>query len=80
MIKVKGELKCPRCGYTYKKEEAPNEDTYITGFVPDSPEIVSAKRKKKYYDKQGNVINDPDLIGEIQRGANIISYHEEKPQ
>jgi len=37
-------------------------------------------KKKKYYDKQGHEINDPDLIAEVQRGATVISYHEEKPK
>jgi hypothetical protein len=39
--------------------------------------IITARSKKKYYDKRGNEINDPDLIREIQRGANVIFYHEE---
>ncbi len=25
LIKIKGDLKCPTCGYTYKKEEVPNK-------------------------------------------------------
>jgi hypothetical protein len=40
--------------------------------------IISPKKKKKYYDKQGNKINDPDLLKEIMQGANVISYHEIK--
>ncbi|HZA70380.1 MAG TPA: hypothetical protein VE548_11835 [Nitrososphaeraceae archaeon] len=35
--------------------------------------IVSGKSRKKYVDKQGNEINDPDLIAEIQKGNTIIS-------
>lgn len=43
--------------------------------------MISGKRmKKKYYDKNGNLINDPDLIAEIKRGANVISYREELPK
>lgn len=32
------------------------------------------------FDKQCNAINDPDLIAEIKRGANVISYREELPK
>jgi hypothetical protein len=42
--------------------------------------LLSTKRKNKYYDKFGTEINDPDLIKDIQQGANVVYYHEEKPK
>ena len=78
LIRIKGELKCPTCGYIYRKEEAVNEQAIQSKHAKQQTVIVSGKRKKRYYDKQGNEINDPDLIADIQRGANVISYHEEK--
>jgi hypothetical protein len=80
LIKIKGDLKCPTCGYIYTKEEAPNEEGVSIKHNKQQTAIISGKGKKKYYDKFGNEINDPDLIAEIQRGANVISYREEKPQ
>jgi hypothetical protein len=35
--------------------------------------ITGNKKQKKYYDKQGNEINDPTLIQDIQRGATVYS-------
>ena len=78
LIKIKGELKCPTCGYIYKKEEAPNEESIKIKHEQKKTRIISGKINKKYHDKSGNLITDPDLIAEIQRGANVISYHEEK--
>lgn len=74
-------LMCPRCGSPYTENEAPTEEG-IKGKFSGKQEtrIISAKNKnKKYYDQSGNIINDPDLIAEIQKGANVISYHEELP-
>lgn len=78
LIKVKGQLLCPKCGYTYKKEETVNEQAIESQHQKQQTRIVSGKGKRKYYDKSGNEINDPDLIQDIQQGANVISYHEEK--
>ena len=78
LIKTKRGLTCPTCGYIYTKEEAPNEEGVTIKHNKQQTKIVTGKRKKRYYDKQGNEINDPDLIADIQRGANVISYHEEK--
>jgi hypothetical protein len=41
--------------------------------------IITGKRKKKYFDKQGKEINDKDTLDLIQQGANVISYHEQMP-
>ncbi len=32
----------------------------------------------KYYDKQGNEINDEQLLKDIANGMNVISYNEDK--
>jgi hypothetical protein len=32
----------------------------------------------KYYDKQGNEINDEHLLKDIANGANVILYNENK--
>jgi hypothetical protein len=73
-------LMCPRCGMSYTESEAPTEER-IKGKFSGKQEtrIISAKnRNKRYYDKYGNEINDPDLIEDIQRGMTVISYQEEK--
>ena len=42
--------------------------------------ITSKSKNRKYYDKLGNLITDPDLIQDIiSKGINVISYHEQKP-
>lgn len=72
-------LMCPRCGGPYTEIEAPTEEGIKGKFSGKTePRIISARSKKKYYDKQGNLITDPDLIDDIQRGANVIEYHEYK--
>jgi hypothetical protein len=72
-------LMCPRCGGPFTENEAPTEEG-IKGKFSGKTEtrITTARSTKKYYDKSGNLITDPDLIADIQRGANVISYHEEK--
>ena len=77
LIKIKGELKCPTCGYIYKKEEAPNEESIKIKHEQNKTRIISGKINKKYFDKLGNLITDPDLIAKIQRGAKVISYRQE---
>lgn len=79
LIKIKGELRCPSCGYTYKQQEAPNEESVKIKHEKQQTAIISGRRKKKHYSKDGNLINDPDLIAEIEKGANVISYREELP-
>jgi hypothetical protein len=41
-------------------------------------QVCSNEIKRKYYDKQGNEINDETLLDDIARGATVISYREEK--
>ncbi|HXV88928.1 MAG TPA: hypothetical protein VD710_07540 [Nitrososphaeraceae archaeon] len=72
-------LMCPRDGTPYTEKEAPSEEGLKGKFKgKQMTRIISAKSKKKYYDKQGNEINDPDLIQDIRQGANVLYYHEEK--
>lgn len=73
-------LFCPECGNSFLPNETTPEGTYQSKFGPQQSKIITAKKKKKYYDKQGNEINDPDLIQEIEQGANVISYKEYKPE
>jgi hypothetical protein len=76
-----GVLWCPECGMRYsEKDTATTEDIKGKFKGPNQKsQIISAKKKKKYYDKQGNIINDPDLIADIERGGvTVIRYHEEK--
>ncbi len=79
---VPGVLQCPSCGKRYSSDSsAPTDEEIKSKHGQTKPRIITAKtKKKKYYDKQGNLINDPDLIAEIQRGANVISYYEQKPR
>jgi hypothetical protein len=73
-----GVLQCPQCGKRYTSESAPTEQGLKSKHGQTKPRIITAKtKKKKYHDKQGNLINDPDLIAEIQRGATVYRYHEE---
>jgi hypothetical protein len=71
-----GVLQCVKCGSTYLENEAPNEEGIQVKHTKQQTMIKTARKKKKYYDKQGNEISDPYLIEEIQRGANVISYRE----
>ena len=74
-----GVLWCPLCGSRYsEKDTATTEDIKGKFKGPNQKsQIISAKKKRKYYDSEGNIINDPDLIADIERGATVISYHEE---
>ena len=85
LIPKKGEndlLWCPKCGATYneEKDEALKDEDFDAEYSPQAKtRIISAgKKKKKYYDKQGNLITDPTLINDIQRGMNVIWYNEQK--
>jgi len=72
-----GMLWCPKCGTPYPENEA-LKDEKMKGKFSKQTKIISAKKKKKYYDKQGNEINDETLLKDIARGATVYSYHEEK--
>jgi hypothetical protein len=68
------------CGSHYTEKEAGTDEAIKGKFNPKQtgPRIISAKPKNRYYDKQGNLITDPDLIRDIQQGKTVISYKEEK--
>lgn len=75
---------CPECGMRYNlnlNEAPPGEDTLKTKIpVNQKPKIISGKgrRKKRYTDKFGTEVNDPDLIRDIQAGVTVVSYREQK--
>jgi DNA-directed RNA polymerase subunit M/transcription elongation factor TFIIS len=76
-----GVLICLECGTEYSEKDTGIEERFKAEFGPRSNQtkiVTAKKRKKKYYDKNGNLITDPTLIQDIQRGANVISYKEEK--
>lgn len=79
LIKIKGELKCPNCGYIFRQEEAPNEEGVSIKHKQQQTKIISGNGKKKHYDKFGTEINDEQLIQDIEQGANPIYYREDKP-
>lgn len=77
LIKIKGSLTCPTCGYVFTEEEAPNEeDISIKHTKQNQTRIVSAKgNKKKHYSDNGEEIKDPDLFNQ-----HVTYYHEEVPK
>ncbi|HJR49249.1 MAG TPA: hypothetical protein VJ799_13905 [Nitrososphaeraceae archaeon] len=75
LIKVKGEWKCPQCGYTYQQEEASNEQEIQPQHKKQQTSIISAKGKKKHYSDNGEEIKDSDLINE-----HVTYYQEELPK
>lgn len=82
LIRVKdqlGLLQCIKCGSKYLENEAPNEEgIQVKHTNKQQPKIITAKKKKKHYDKQGNEINDEQLLKDIANGMNVIEYHEYK--
>lgn len=74
-----GGLMCPKCGMPYLENEPTATQEGITPkHGKQDTRIITAKSRKKYVDKQGNEINDPDIIAEIKKGNTVVSYHEEK--
>ena len=72
-------LFCPSCGSSYLPSDTSPDDVYKSRFGTQQTKIISPRKQNKYYDKQGNEINDPDLIADIQRGATVVSYQEFLP-
>jgi hypothetical protein len=67
------------CGTTYQEKDTSIEETVKAKFNPkQQTKIITAKKQKKYYDKQGNEINDETLLKDIARGVKVIRYHEQK--
>ena len=73
-----GVLQCPECGTPYLEKDAETEEQIKGKHRKQQSRIVQPKKKKKYYDKQGNEITDPDLIQDIKQGKTVVYYKEEK--
>jgi hypothetical protein len=75
-----GTLWCPLCGSRYKVEDTTTEESVKGKFKGPNQKtrIITAKKKRKFYDKKGNIITDPTLIQDILQGATALEYHEEK--
>ena len=72
-------LRCCQCGtVTYKPDEALTEETMSAKHTKQQTRIITPKTRKKHYDKQGNEINDEQLLKDIANGKVVISYREEK--
>jgi hypothetical protein len=74
-------LWCCRCGTSNLPKDTATEEKFEPTASPKSQtKIISAKSKKKYYDKQGNLINDEQLLKDIANGKVVISYNEYKTE
>lgn len=70
---------CPQCGTTYLPKDTISEENFEPKFDSNNKtRIFTAKKKKKYYDKQGNEINDETLLNDIAQGSKVIYYNEVK--
>lgn len=62
-----------------EKELPKNKEMKPKFRVGQKTRIISGRnKKKKYYDRFGAELNDPHLVADIERGATVISYREEK--
>ena len=76
-----GTLYCPLCGTPYRPNDTTSEEIFQPTADPkNQTKIFTAKSKKKYYDKQGNEINDEQVLKDMANGKTIISYHEYKTE
>ncbi|HJR84992.1 MAG TPA: hypothetical protein VJ772_06440 [Nitrososphaeraceae archaeon] len=74
-----GLLMCPLCGTSYQPNHTISDENFEpTANAKSQTKIFTAKSKKKYYDKQGNEINDEQLLKDMASGKTVISYHEYK--
>ena len=74
-----GVLWCPQCGTSYQPNHTTIDEIFEPNASPKSQtKIFTAKKTKKYYDKQGNEINDPQVLKDMASGKTIISYREYK--
>jgi uncharacterized Zn finger protein (UPF0148 family) len=74
-----GILMCPQCGTTYLPKDTISEENFEPSASPKTQtRIMTPKKKKKHYDKQGNLVNDEQLLKDIASGKTVISYHEYK--
>jgi uncharacterized Zn finger protein (UPF0148 family) len=72
-----GVLWCPKCGTTYLEKDTSTEERIKPKHTKQQTKIIQAKKSKKYYDKQGNEINDETLLKDIANGKTVISYSED---
>jgi hypothetical protein len=74
-------LFCPTCGVSYLPKDTGIDEKVKIRHSPEGQQsrIISPKKKKKYYDKQGHEITDPSVIADIQSGKTIIYYNEFLP-
>lgn len=74
-----GVLWCPQCGTPYVPKDTISEENFEpTANAKSQTKIFIAKSRKKYFDKQGNEINDEQVLKDIANGMNVISYNEVK--
>jgi hypothetical protein len=61
-----------------REEDTTSEERFEADSGPKSKtKIISPKKKKKkYYDNQGNEITDETLLRDVARGATGYRYHE----
>jgi hypothetical protein len=72
-------LMCPLCGTSYLPKDSISEERFDPSVTPKTQtRIITPKKSKKSFDKQGNEINDEQLLKDIANGANVISYTEVK--
>jgi uncharacterized Zn finger protein (UPF0148 family) len=70
---------CPLCGTLFQPNNTISDENFEpTAKAKSQTKIFTPKAKKKYYDKQGNEINDEQLLKDMANGAHVISYHEQK--
>ncbi|HJR83892.1 MAG TPA: hypothetical protein VJ772_00840 [Nitrososphaeraceae archaeon] len=48
----------------------------MTGKLETS--FITGKCRRKYQDKQGNKVNDPNIIAELKKDNTVTSYHSMK--
>jgi hypothetical protein len=73
-------LLCPRCGspQKYQEDEALTDEQIKGKFRKHQTKILTAKKKRRFYDKFGTEITDETLIQDIMQGKTVINYYEQK--
>jgi hypothetical protein len=70
-----GTLFCPLCGTTYLPKDTATDENFDPKFDSKTQtKIFQVRKQKKYYDKQGNLINDETLLKDLANGKVVISY------
>ncbi len=70
-------LWCTECGTPYTISDTGIDDNIQARHGPNiSTKVISTHKKKKYYDKQGNEITDPEIIQLAKEGKTIVHYSE----